>query len=293
MEHWARKGDVPLFLWEKRRRRGGRGTCCSCMARRWPRRRPSICRCPARPILGHGLVRAARLTTPGASTWRVTAAPTRLATSTSTLRTAPTTSPPRPPISATTRRGPLPGLRHLVRERCARRSSPTPSRSASSAWRSTPSCGRAQAARPWRSAQEAAGVRSRTAVRSTAPSCGRSSSATIPGTADDATIEAFADAILALDNSIPNGTYVDMCPNLPLVDPARITVADDHDARPIRRHRRFRRPRRVLQAPAQPRQAPRHDARLPHASFQQKNYATRLPHPRGLLRRSRNPIYGG
>ncbi len=46
-----------------------------------------------------------------------------------------------------------------------------------------------------------------------------------PGTADDATIEAFADAILALDNSVPTGTYVDMCSKLPLVDPAKIAAA--------------------------------------------------------------------
>jgi pimeloyl-ACP methyl ester carboxylesterase len=45
-----------------------------------------------------------------------------------------------------------------------------------------------------------------------------------PGTADDATVSAFADAILALDDSVPTGTYVDMCSKLPLVDPARITV---------------------------------------------------------------------
>jgi pimeloyl-ACP methyl ester carboxylesterase len=45
-----------------------------------------------------------------------------------------------------------------------------------------------------------------------------------PGTADDATIEAFADAILALDDSVPTGTYVDMCENLPVVDPTKITV---------------------------------------------------------------------
>jgi len=45
-----------------------------------------------------------------------------------------------------------------------------------------------------------------------------------PGTADDATIEAFADAILALDDSVPTGTYVDMCSRLPLVDPDKLTV---------------------------------------------------------------------
>jgi pimeloyl-ACP methyl ester carboxylesterase len=45
-----------------------------------------------------------------------------------------------------------------------------------------------------------------------------------PGTADEATIEAFASAILELDDSVPTGTYVDMCSKLPLVDPAKIPV---------------------------------------------------------------------
>ena len=43
-----------------------------------------------------------------------------------------------------------------------------------------------------------------------------------PGTADPEVVDAFADAILALDDSMPNGTYIDMCSKLPLVDPARI-----------------------------------------------------------------------
>jgi pimeloyl-ACP methyl ester carboxylesterase len=45
-----------------------------------------------------------------------------------------------------------------------------------------------------------------------------------PGTADDAVIEAFADAILKLDDSVPTGTYVDMCANLPVCDPEKIMV---------------------------------------------------------------------
>jgi pimeloyl-ACP methyl ester carboxylesterase len=45
-----------------------------------------------------------------------------------------------------------------------------------------------------------------------------------PGTADDETIAAFADAILALDDSVPTGTYVDMCAHLPLVDPTKIAA---------------------------------------------------------------------
>jgi alpha-beta hydrolase superfamily lysophospholipase len=45
-----------------------------------------------------------------------------------------------------------------------------------------------------------------------------------PGTAEAEVVAAFADAILALDDSVPTGTYVDMCAKLPVVDPARITV---------------------------------------------------------------------
>ena len=45
-----------------------------------------------------------------------------------------------------------------------------------------------------------------------------------PGCADEATISAFADAILALDDSVPTGTYVDMCSKLPLVDPAKVAA---------------------------------------------------------------------
>lgn len=43
-----------------------------------------------------------------------------------------------------------------------------------------------------------------------------------PGTAAEDVIEAFAEAITALDNSMPNGTYIDMCSRLPLVDPHNI-----------------------------------------------------------------------
>jgi pimeloyl-ACP methyl ester carboxylesterase len=45
-----------------------------------------------------------------------------------------------------------------------------------------------------------------------------------PDCADPQVVDAFADAILALDDSMPNGTYIDMCSKLPVVDPALITV---------------------------------------------------------------------
>jgi len=45
-----------------------------------------------------------------------------------------------------------------------------------------------------------------------------------PDTAEKRVVDAFADAILALDDSMPNGTYIDMCSKLPIVDPAKITM---------------------------------------------------------------------
>ena len=43
-----------------------------------------------------------------------------------------------------------------------------------------------------------------------------------PGTAADDVVDAFAEAITALDDSVPNGTYIDMCSKLPLIDPRKI-----------------------------------------------------------------------
>ena len=88
-----------------------------------------------------------------------------------------------------------------------------------------PSSGPARAARRSPSAGRGCpSSRRRTAGRSTAPSCSSIFARDHPGTADEATVEAFADAILALDDSVPTGTYVDMCSKLPLVDPAKLTV---------------------------------------------------------------------
>src|SRR3954464_8087384 len=93
-----------------------------------------------------------------------------------------------------------------------------------------------------------------------------------PGTADKATIEAFADAILKLDDSVPTGTYVDMCSKLPLVDPAKLAVptivmrgefdgiASFDDL--IEFYRRLPNPDKQFTVMAG----------ISHASFQQKNY---------------------
>jgi pimeloyl-ACP methyl ester carboxylesterase len=41
---------------------------------------------------------------------------------------------------------------------------------------------------------------------------------------DPKVVELFADQVLALDDSMPTGTYVDMSANLPVLDPAKINV---------------------------------------------------------------------
>ncbi|TVQ28832.1 MAG: alpha/beta fold hydrolase [Geminicoccaceae bacterium] len=95
-----------------------------------------------------------------------------------------------------------------------------------------------------------------------------------PGTADQATIDAFASAIIALDDSIPNGTYVDMCSKLPLLDPADLTmptivmrgeydgIAGFDDL--IAFFTRLPNPDKAFAVMAG----------IAHASFQQKNYKT-------------------
>ena len=95
-----------------------------------------------------------------------------------------------------------------------------------------------------------------------------------PGTADEATIEAFADAILALDDSVPNGTYVDMCSNLPLVDPGKLLVPTivmrgEYDGIAgfddlVEFFKRLPNPDKQFAVMAG----------ISHASFQQKNYMT-------------------
>jgi non-heme chloroperoxidase len=93
-----------------------------------------------------------------------------------------------------------------------------------------------------------------------------------PDTADQATIEAFASAILALDDSVPTGTYVDMCSKLPLVDPEKlnlpvIIMRGEHDGIAgvedlLKFFARLPHPDKQFAVMAG----------VSHASFQQKNY---------------------
>jgi pimeloyl-ACP methyl ester carboxylesterase len=95
-----------------------------------------------------------------------------------------------------------------------------------------------------------------------------------PDTTDAATIEAFATAILSLDDSVPTGTYVDMCSKLPLVDPAKLNVPTivmrgEFDGIAavgdlLDFYRRLPHPDKQFSVMAG----------ISHASFQQKNYMT-------------------
>ncbi len=95
-----------------------------------------------------------------------------------------------------------------------------------------------------------------------------------PDCADSNVVEAFADAILALDDSMPNGTYIDMCSKLPVVDPEKIAVPTmvmrgQYDgiaglADLIRFFERLPHPDKQFSVMAG----------ISHASFQQKNYRT-------------------
>ena len=56
----------------------------------------------------------------------------------------------------------------------------------------------------------------------------------LPGTSEEGIADALADAELALGTTMPTGTYLDMCANLPVVDPARLAcpvmiVRGEHD----------------------------------------------------------------
>jgi len=113
-----------------------------------------------------------------------------------------------------------------------------------------------------------------------------------PGTAEERVIEAFADQILKLDDSVPTGTYVDMCSRLPVVDPEKITVptlimrgqwdgiASFEDLMAF--FARLPNPDKQFSVMAG----------ISHASFQQKNYGLVFHILRGFFEQP-EPVYRG
>jgi pimeloyl-ACP methyl ester carboxylesterase len=92
-------------------------------------------------------------------------------------------------------------------------------------WRSMPWSGPARAARRWPSAKKRLAAYRASNRRAIDRDMIRSIfTRDHPGTSDLTVVEAFADAVLALDTSVPTGTYIDMSANLRVCDPERITV---------------------------------------------------------------------
>ena len=75
---------------------------------------------------------------------------------------------------------------------------------------------------------------------------------------DAAAIDAFARAAFAIEKKTPTGPQIDMTTRLPLVDPARIGVADPPRPRRIRRRRRYRRTASVFRWASKPGEELRH-----------------------------------
>ena len=172
------------------------------------------------------------------------------------------------------------------RGRCARHCSPNAIPSGSSGSRSTPMCGPARAAR-----RSSSGARSSAQWKATTRRPINRDFIHSIHTRDNVytvhpeLVEPYMQAVLALDNSVPNGTYIDMCENLPVNDPAKITVPTIVMRGQYDGIAGSRRPDRVLQAAAQCRQGIRHHARHrarlvhPDELHAGLSYAVFVPHP--------------
>ena len=290
-----RKGDVRLFLWEKFVGSPDGKPAVLFVHGSSMASQPTFDLDGARParFVGDGLVRAARLRLLDASTWKATAAPTRRATSTATSPTAPTTSPPPPTTSPRRAACAASSPTASRRARCARRCSRSAIPSAWRGSRSTPSCGPAKARR-----RSSSGARScRSSWRRKRRPIDRAFVHSIferdhPDCAEPRVVDAFADAILALDDSMPNGTYIDMCSKLPVVDPAQITVPTLVLRGQYDGIAGVRRPDRVLQAPAQSRQAVHRDGRHLARELPAEELPDGLPHPARVLHAARAGLHG-
>ena len=177
-------------------------------------------------LVGDGVFRRARLRHLVRSTWRATAAPPRTAASTPRSPRAPTTSRPAPttssrPATTPARCWSTASRRARCARRCSRSAIPNRVRRLALDAHVWTGEGSPTLAERKKKLPEFLKTKRRPIDRKFVRSIFERDH---PGTADDNVIEAFADHILELDDSIPNGTYIDMCNNLPVVDPTKIKV---------------------------------------------------------------------
>jgi len=113
-----------------------------------------------------------------------------------------------------------------------------------------------------------------------------------PGCAEDKVVDAFAEAICALDDSMPNGTYIDMCSKLPLVDPEKITVPTIIMRGQYDGIAGFEDLTKFFEKLPNPDKAFAVMSGISHASFQQKNYML-VYHILGSFFAQPEPLYKG
>ena len=113
-----------------------------------------------------------------------------------------------------------------------------------------------------------------------------------PGCAEERVIDAFAKAICALDDSMPNGTYIDMCSRLPLVDPEKITVPTIIMRGQYDGIAGFEDLTKFFEKLPNPDKTFAVMAGISHASFQQKNYML-VYHILGSFFAQPEPLYRG
>ena len=227
-EHWTNKdGGVKLFLYEKCAGDPAKtnGTILFVHGSSMASQPTFDLQVPGRPD-SSAMDHFARL---GYDCWSVDmegyGRSTKTATTTRRFHKAPTIATPPRSISRNCAANGPSSSTGFPRARCARRCLPSGTRRWWRGSRSTPWSGPAKARR-----RSSSGARS--CPNSSAKNRRPMDKAFIhsmfdrdhPDTAERKVIEAFADAVVALDDSVPTGTYVDMCSKLPVVDPDKITV---------------------------------------------------------------------
>ena len=294
VEHWTTRrpdGDVRLFLWEKFVGIAGRQARGAVRARLVDGVAADVRPHGARParLLGDGLVRAARLRLLVRRHGRLRPLRQDSATSTATSPTAPTTSP-RPPTTSRARAACAAFMTYGISSgalRAALFAQRHPERVARLALDAFVWTGEGAPTLEQRRKKLPRVPRERSAGRSTARSSTRSSSATIrtaPSSASSTRSPTRSSRSTTRCPTAPTSTCARSCRS----SIRRRSRADDRAARPVRRHRRLRRPDRVLQAAAESRQAVLGDGGHLARELPAEELPDGLSHPARVLHAARS-----
>ena len=285
LDHQGRRREaVPVGTNAPAIRQRPAAPSCSCTARRWRRSRPSTCRCRAGRFLGDGFFRAPRLrllVVDMEGYGRSDQGPRQQCADRAGRRRL---LRGRDLYPEAARQAAVSGLRHLVGRAARRDVRRAPSRTGGAACARRHGVDRRRLADARRAAQEAARIpgqeppADRQGLRpfDLQPRPSRHAPRT-------SVIEAFADAIIALDDSVPTGTYVDMCAHLPVVDPERSPCRRSSCAASGTASRGFDDLIEFFEKLPEPGQAIHRDARHLARELPAEELHAGLPHPPELL----------